>query len=163
MRRFSAPLLRLLRNRVRNPWMADDIHQETFRVVLMRLRRAILDRPEDVAGFIVATANNILRAERRKSMRDVSLDESFTSVLRCRSSTPADVLLREETRNLVLAAIARLSTKRDRDILHRYYILEEPKEQIRADLGLSDLHFNRVLFRARERLRSILISRRAVG
>jgi hypothetical protein len=36
-------------------------------------------------------------------------------------------------------------------VLFRFYLAEDKKEQICADLGLSGLHFNRVLHRARER------------
>lgn len=48
-----------------------------------------------------------------------------------------------------------LTTDRDREVLFRFYINEERKEQICADLGLSDLHFNRVLHRARQRYKEL--------
>jgi RNA polymerase sigma-70 factor (ECF subfamily) len=161
--RFSEPLLRLLRHRVQNPWLADDVHQETFCAVLLRLRRASIERPEDVAGFIVATANNILRAQRRRALRDRPLEDLGVVVLDERGLSPIDSLVREEKRMAVLRAIARMTRQRDRDILHRYYIAEESKEAIRVDFGLTDLHFNRVLFRARERLRVLLERDRKLG
>jgi DNA-directed RNA polymerase specialized sigma24 family protein len=55
--------------------------------------------------------------------------------------------------------IQELGTSRDRDILLRFYIAEEDKERISADFGLSSLQFNRVLHRARERYREILLER----
>ncbi len=51
-------------------------------------------------------------------------------------------------------------TDRDRQILYRFYIAEEDKERICADLDLSSLHFNRVLFRARQRFKDLLESSR---
>jgi RNA polymerase sigma-70 factor (ECF subfamily) len=52
--------------------------------------------------------------------------------------------------------IGELDTDRDRQILYRFYIAEEDKERICADLELSSLHFNRVLFRARQRFKELL-------
>ena len=47
--------------------------------------------------------------------------------------------------------------KRDRAILYQYYVLEESKEQICIKLDLSPMHFNRVLFRAKQRLQKLLL------
>ena len=55
--------------------------------------------------------------------------------------------------------LAELKNERDRDILSRYYIADQDKDAICRDLQLSDLHFNRVLFRARQRYRELYESR----
>ena len=52
-----------------------------------------------------------------------------------------------------------LSTARDREILFRFYVAEEDKEEIAADHGLTSLQFNRVLHRARERYRALYVER----
>ena len=49
-----------------------------------------------------------------------------------------------------------MNRERDRQILWRFYFLGHEKEQIRRDLDVKPLHFNRVLFRARKRLRDAL-------
>lgn len=41
--------------------------------------------------------------------------------------------------------IRELPTERDRQLLLRFYVTEEDKESLCADLGLDSLHFNRVL------------------
>lgn len=51
--------------------------------------------------------------------------------------------------------LAELPSDRDREILFRFYIAEDEKDSICRDLGLTSLHFNRVLFRARERYREL--------
>ena len=48
-----------------------------------------------------------------------------------------------------------MKSARDRAAIVRFYLDEERKEQICADLGLTELQFNLVLFRARNRLRQI--------
>jgi RNA polymerase sigma-70 factor (ECF subfamily) len=55
--------------------------------------------------------------------------------------------------------IDELPTDRDRQLLFRFYIAEDDKERICADLGLTSLHFNRVLHRARERYKELYESR----
>jgi RNA polymerase sigma-70 factor (ECF subfamily) len=40
-------------------------------------------------------------------------------------------------------------------VLFRFYVVEDDKDRICADLGLTSLHFNRVLHRARERYREL--------
>jgi hypothetical protein len=49
-----------------------------------------------------------------------------------------------------------MGNARDKLILYRYYIQEQGKEQICQELGLVQRHFDRVAYRARERLRKIV-------
>jgi len=48
-----------------------------------------------------------------------------------------------------------LGVRRDREILHRFYVSSEEKADICEEWGLSSLQFNRVLFRARKRYRAL--------
>lgn len=65
------------------------------------------------------------------------------------------MLLRKEKARAIRQVLRQLNSERDREVLYRFYIAEEHKEQICADLGLTNLHFNRVLYRARERFREL--------
>ena len=49
-----------------------------------------------------------------------------------------------------------MPVKRDREILTRFYVEDQDKDEICTALNLDSLHFNRVLFRARKRFRKIL-------
>jgi RNA polymerase sigma-70 factor (ECF subfamily) len=69
------------------------------------------------------------------------------------SPDPLGRLLAREQAAAVRAVLAELGSARDRQILLRFYVAGDSKEDICADFGLSSLHFNRVLFRARERYR----------
>jgi RNA polymerase sigma-70 factor (ECF subfamily) len=64
-------------------------------------------------------------------------------------------LLARERAAIVHRVLAELKNERDRQILARFYNADEDKEDICRDLALSDLHFNRVLFRARQRYRQL--------
>jgi hypothetical protein len=48
---------------------------------------------------------------------------------------------------------------RDRELLVRFYLNDEEKDAICRELNLSQEHFNRVIFRARNRFRELLEQR----
>jgi len=157
VQRYSRGLLYLLRRQGVPPDLADDLHQETFRIVLERLRRRELDEPAGLAGFLRGTARNLVIAERRKTTRRRT-DPDDDELARAVHPAPgqlSSVLLDEEAET-VRRLIGELPTDRDRQLLLRFYVGEEEKESICADLGLDSLHFNRVLFRARQRFKDLL-------
>ncbi|HVG10249.1 MAG TPA: sigma-70 family RNA polymerase sigma factor [Thermoanaerobaculia bacterium] len=159
VQRYSRGILYLLRRLA--PELADDLHQETFRVVLERLRRRELDEPEGLAGFLRGIARNLVIAERRKSARrrtEVD-DEELAQAVHPAPGQLSAVLLDEEAET-VRQLIRELPTERDRELLLRFYVTEEDKESLCADLGLDSLHFNRVLFRARQRFKELFLQRR---
>jgi hypothetical protein len=54
-------------------------------------------------------------------------------------------LLQREKADLVRRVLKEMPNERDIQVLFRFYIAEDEKDQICADLGLTSLHFNRVL------------------
>ncbi len=154
--RYSRGLLYLLRRLTGSPELADDFHQETFRIVLERLRRRELDEPAGLAAFLRGTARNLVAAERRKAARRRTEgdDEELAQAVHPAPSQLSAVLLDEEART-VRELIRELPAERDRQLLLRFYVAEEDKETLCADFALDSLHFNRVLFRARQRFKQL--------
>ncbi len=143
--------------------LADDLHQETFRIVLERLRTRSLENPAALVGFVHGTARLLAVAERRKGSRQSTGDDEVLAAVPQPGPSQLDSVLLDEEAALVRRLIGELQTERDRQVLLRYYVAEEEKESICADLGLESLHFNRVLFRARQRFRELLERGRAAG
>jgi RNA polymerase sigma-70 factor (ECF subfamily) len=54
--------------------------------------------------------------------------------------------------------LADLKKERDREILQRFYVREEDKASICHRLGVDSVHFNRVLYRARQRMKSAILA-----
>ncbi|MBV8806084.1 MAG: sigma-70 family RNA polymerase sigma factor, partial [Sinobacteraceae bacterium] len=71
---------------------------------------------------------------------------------------PSDETMEREIAAQVKNVIRGMSSQRDRAILVRFYLDEEDKEVICRDLGLSPLQFDKILHRARGRLRKLLES-----
>ena len=139
---------------------AEDLFQDTFRLVLEKLRNGELREPSRLPGFIAQIARSLAiehyrKATRRKTDPD---SDALADVVSPVSGPLSDLLVRERT-DLVRQVIQELGTSRDRDILLRFYIAEEDKDRISADFGLSSLQFNRVLHRARERYREVYLER----
>ena len=161
--RYSRGLRYLLNRLGAAPALADDLHQETFRIVLERLRTRGLEQPAALVGFVHGTARHLVLAERRKGSRQGNGDDEVLAAVPSPGPSQLDTVMLDEEAALVRRLIGELQTERDRQILLRYYVAEEEKESICADLGLESLHFNRVLFRARQRFRELLERRRPAG
>lgn len=147
----------LLRKVTGDPVLSEDLQQETFGVVLRRIRNGELREPEKLSGFIRQTAKNLAIMERRRSGRMEGSEEIESETgPEDPGETQLGRVLRQEEEGLVRRVLSELRSDRDRLLLYRYYIAEHAKEEICRDLGLSSLNFNLVLFRARERFRKLV-------
>jgi len=161
VKRFSHGLLVMLRRLAQNPALADDLHQETLSLVLEKIRRAEVREPERLAGFIRSTARNLFIADRRKEARYSPLEDDedegprHRTALADRGPAPLDKVLAGEEARQVQRLLGELRYDRDRQLLFRFYLSDDTKEEICADLGIEPERFNQVLFRARERLREL--------
>lgn len=159
-RRYGPKLEFILRRHAREPSLAADLRQEALIVVIERLRSEGLAQPEKLAAFLYRTAINLAKGEARTYYRR-NTHPDFEAVDRAATAEPllADLLERAELARIVRTLLDELAQERDREILRRFYLHEEAKESICTDLGLSAAHFDRVLYRARQRFAQILQTR----
>jgi len=153
---FSRGLLFFLKRQGCTPEEADDLHQETFRIVLERLREKGVDDPAALGGFVRGVALHLMRAEWRKAQRRKT-DTDSEGLEREVDSRPGLMpkILERERAALVRRTIAELPVERDRQLLYRFYVAEESREDLCADLDLDAAHFHRVLYRARLRFKEL--------
>src|SRR5690349_12606798 len=69
VRRFSRALTFLLRRLTRDEAAADDLYQETFRLVIEKVRRGELREAERLPGFVSSLARNLFLASARRTGR----------------------------------------------------------------------------------------------
>jgi RNA polymerase sigma-70 factor (ECF subfamily) len=159
VKRYSGGLMAILRVRCRDEELCRDVTQDTLRVVLVRIRDKGLDQPAGLIGFLRGTALNLLANEMRRSEHRLTqtasdwLDQALDE-----SSDPYDTVEADDLARAVRGVIAGMKVERDRELLWRHYVLEDSKERLCAEFSLSAEHFDRVLHRARQRLKELLMA-----
>ncbi|MCH5376374.1 MAG: sigma-70 family RNA polymerase sigma factor [Planctomycetes bacterium] len=154
-------VLFLLRRKVQDPALAEDLCGETFRIVFERMQREPLEDPTKLPAFLAQTARNLAIAEWRKRGRQntVTGEEAAIAAYADDRSDAAAELLDRQRAEAVRRVLEEMGTPRDRELLTRYYLRDEDKVEICQSLGLTEAHFHRVIFRARERFRALLEAR----
>ena len=155
--RYSRGLRFLLRRKTRDATLSEDFLQETWAIALVKIRDNGLDNPGRLAGYLCGIANNLALGERRRVNRQrTSVNSEIVALIPDESSNPFRHASRAELCNQVRDLLDDLKKERDREILKRFYVQEEDKESICKRLDVDGLHFNRVLYRARQRLKSVI-------
>jgi RNA polymerase sigma-70 factor (ECF subfamily) len=158
VQRFSGGVVFVIRQSVKDSALAQDLYQESFRILLEKIRAGDIREPDRLAGFICAVVRNLVITHYRKASH-----QPVTGQPEFEPPSPAvnqlDQLLKDEAATLARRVLAELPSERDRKVLYRLYIAEDDKEKICQDLGLTSLLFNQVVFRARERFRRLFEER----
>ena len=154
-KQYYQGVLVLLRQRTRDPALAEDLAQDTLLTVLKRLREEGIDEPRYLARFMQQTAKYThigwLRKRDNQLETRASVDDDLTD-----EASPALAVEREELARHVREILETIDNARDREILVRYYLRDQEKAVVSKDLELSADHFDRVISRARKRLRDKL-------
>ena len=155
--RYSRGLRFLLIRRCGNDERARDLLQETFFVAFQKLRQKPLEQPGRLAGYLKGIAENVARSGARKRDREPLLMENETiAAIPDQDLRPFQSISLKESAAAVRQLLESMTIERDRELLRRFYIYDEDKPQICRALGLDSLHFNRVLYRAKNRFRELL-------
>jgi RNA polymerase sigma-70 factor, ECF subfamily len=151
-------LLALLRRKVQDAQLAGDLLNEAVATSLVHLQNGRVADPTAFAGYVFQVAMNLHRNHRRKHAERAEKRASLTALDDALSHgappPPEDSSFSKQ----VMVIMAEMPAERDRVLLTRFYLDEDEKEVICRDLGLSPLHFDKVIFRARKRMKTLLES-----
>ena len=131
---------------------------EAIVIALEHMRSGRLGESERIAGYVFKITMNLLRNHQRNMNNRMDLRTATDSLPSLGHPDEVD-LDQQRIKQLVRVVIESLGTARDREIVRRYYLDEEQKERICATLGVSALSFDKLIFRARQRLKALLESR----
>lgn len=157
VRQHYAGLYSVLHRRIKDSSVAADILNEAVVTAMAHMREGRVAHSDRLAGYVYKVALNLYRNYRREFDNRPDLRSGPEAILVVAADTQGSEdsldprLIRE-----VRAIISALASPRDREIVKRFYLAEEDKESICQTLGLSALHFDRVIFRARQRIRQLL-------
>jgi len=154
--RYARSIKLILLKRTGSLQLANDLCQDTFVTTLRKLRAGELKKPCSLSAFIRQTAVNISIDHFRKEKRYIHQDDGIISLLHSHRDHKARGIDNETTRVALEDALDHLAVSRDREILRRFYLADEDKVEICRDLELSSIHFDRVLYRAKKRMRELI-------
>jgi RNA polymerase sigma-70 factor (ECF subfamily) len=149
----------LVARRCHDPNVAADLLNDAVVTTWAKWQAGKIERPEQIAGYVLQVTMNLLRnhrraiAERPEKRADADRLQELAG-----EGDPGDETIERAIAAQVKNVIREMSSQRDRAILVRFYLDEEEKESICRDLGLSPLQFDKILHRARGRLRKLLES-----
>ena len=154
---YRAGVMALVRRQAR-PFDADieDMAQEVLQSTITALRDGRVRNHATLPAYLRSSVTFTVRAHYRKQHRRhedriVALDDSISV-----DDDPSDNVTGHQLAALIRQLVSELQIDRDRELLERFYLREQSKEQVCTELGIDDDHFHRVAFRARERLRALL-------
>lgn len=148
------PLLRALERLCTHRHEAADLLHDAVCVALDHLRRQRISDTRRAAGYVYRIARNLQRNRRRLARRrgpHHSLDEMMEPC-----AHEADAAAMDQTAERVRVVLDEMTVSRDREILTLHYLEERDRKTICLELRISEAHFDRVLYRARRRLRGKL-------
>jgi len=160
VKRYSGGLYTILRVRCPDEELCRDLVQDGLRIALVRLRERELSEPAAMAGYLRGIVLNLLaNAMRRSETRLTETGSDWLDEVACESSDPFDTVESDDLSRAVREVISSMKVERDRDLLWRHYVQDQPKERLCVEYDLSPEHFDRVLHRARARLRELISAR----
>jgi len=154
VRSYERGVRALVRRHCRpNDPIVDDLAQDVLARVLERLRAGAIREASALPAYVQATIVYTTSAEyrSRRNTESAATIEDMPAL-----DNPVERLGSEQLAGLLRKLLAQLPVARDREILVRFYLEEQDKDEVCRGLGIDASHFHRVVFRARERFRALL-------
>jgi RNA polymerase sigma-70 factor, ECF subfamily len=157
--RYRRPLMQIFLQRRIERDTAQDLLQLTFLQAIRKIREEGLDDPGNLGGYLYRTACNLAVAYWRGELarRRSSAGEPALADLQDGAIAVDERIDQQLLAQCVRKLMGELPRERDREVLRRLYLDEQSKVEIRESMNLTELQFNQVLFRARQRFGEILL------
>lgn len=131
--------------------LEDKVH-DTFLIVVQAIRRGELRDPERLMGFVRTVVRRQVAAhidsavQNRKEQAELQCGYGISDV---RNNPEEDAIVRQ--RLDLMTRVLRNMSRRDREILTRFYLLGESQEQICSEMNLTGTQFRLLKSRAKAR------------
>jgi RNA polymerase sigma-70 factor (ECF subfamily) len=135
--------------------LEDKVH-DTFLIVVNAIKRGDLREPERLMGFVRTVVRRQVAGyienaiHRRRDQTDL---ETGIAVVDRKQNPEQEAIVRQKS-ELMKSALRSLSD-RDRDILVRFYLKEQPQEQICREMSLTETQFRLLKSRAKAKFGEI--------
>lgn len=158
--KFYQPVLILAKRHVQDDDLAEDITQDVLSNLIVQFRQGKVN--QFLAAYIrAAVVDAAAKARRSQARRGDAVDPQAIVEHEPLTSTESAVQM-----NFVVDALAELldelPVERDREILRSYLLDGQDKDLLIEKYGLTSGQFDKVLYRARMRLRTLLSAKTGV-
>ncbi len=152
---FVAYFEQLLRIKLRARMLAsetvEDLRQETYIRVLIKVRNAEVRQPERFGAFVNSTCNFVLQEFYRASSKTSPWDDSYLEM----PDHAVDVegfLVTKQMKERVREVLEDLP-KKDRDLLHAFFLEEKDKDEVCEQFRVDRDYLRVLLHRAKDKFR----------
>lgn len=134
------------------PQELDDKVHDTFVVVVLAIRRGELRDPQRLMGFVRTIVRRQVAAhiDRVVHIRREQIDMESTVRIPDPHGNPEEAAIFRQRNDLIKRVLDELS-ERDREILTRFYLREQPQDQICSEMALTETQFRLLKSRAKAR------------
>ena len=134
------------------PQELDDKIHDTFVVVVQAIRKGELREPQRLMGFVRTIVRRQVAAHIDKVVhnRRDQLDLDATMRVADPRGNPEQAAMFHQKNRLIHKVLGEL-TSRDREILTRFYLMEQGQDQICSEMALSETQFRLLKSRAKAR------------
>ncbi|HMF75699.1 MAG TPA: sigma-70 family RNA polymerase sigma factor [Bryobacteraceae bacterium] len=135
--------------------LEDKVH-DTFLIVVNAIKRGDLREPERLMGFVRTVVRRQVAAyiESAVHLRREQADLETGGAIADRKQNPEQEAMVRQKSALMRSALDALS-KRDRDILIRFYLMEQSQEEICKEMALTETQFRLLKSRAKAKFGDI--------
>jgi len=157
---YSDKLMFILQRKFSDKELCRDAHQEAFAVIIQKIRAGQVREPAKLAGFMRSTAINLALMAIRKNKNMIAMSHSpiIENISYSGHSAYQDIA-ESELADILKGLINELAIERDRRILISFYITQLDKMQICQQLDLSPDHFDKIIYRSKQRLKTLILTR----
>ena len=134
------------------PQELDDKVHDTFLIVVQAIQTGGLREPEKLMGFVRTVVRRQVAAfidtavQTRRDFADLELGGTVPDG----GADPEQQVLKDE-RSVLMQTVLRGISRRDREILTRFYLYEQPQSQICEEMSLTETQFRLLKSRAKSR------------
>jgi RNA polymerase sigma-70 factor, ECF subfamily len=134
------------------PQDLDDRVHDTFLIVAQAIQRGELREPERLMGYVRTIVRRQVAAQIESNIhnRMHQIDLNWGLAVRDAASNPEQTAMRQESEDIAMKVLKSIAP-RDREILIRFYLEEQPAGQICDEMGLTETQFRLLKSRAKAR------------
>jgi RNA polymerase sigma factor (sigma-70 family) len=153
--RCAAGLQLILMRLSRDVHLSRDLAQEVMIATLLAIRAGRVESAEKLPGYVRATARHYYFSHVRNLPVQRQADAEVLA-WRLSNPSPLESMEADELQQMAHQVLNDLASDRDRDLILSFYVHGRPKAELMRRFGLTAGNFDKLLSRARARMKGLM-------